>query len=101
MLSTGAWPKAREKADILIVNARELLTLADPESGPRTGKRMRELGIVRDGALAVREGRIVGVGTTREVQRLFRAGYVINAQGKKGLPGFVYPHTPPAEPVFP
>ena len=54
---------------------------------------MRELGIIRDGALAIREGRIVGVGTTREVSRLFRAGYVINAQGKTVLPGFVDPHT--------
>jgi len=92
-LSKAARPKARENADILIVNARELLTLADPEAGPRTGKRMRELGIIRDGAVAIREGRIVGVGTTREVQRLFRAGYVINAQGKTVLPGFVDPHT--------
>jgi imidazolonepropionase len=92
-LSKTGRPKARENADILIVNAKELLTLADPESGPRTGKRMRELGVVRDGALAIREGRIVGVGTTREVQRVFRAGYVINAQGKTVLPGFVDPHT--------
>jgi imidazolonepropionase len=92
-LSKTARPKARENADILIVNARELLTLAAPEAGPRTGKRMRELGIIRDGAVAIREGRIVGVGTTREVQRLFRAGYVINAQGKTVLPGFVDPHT--------
>ena len=92
-MSKASKPKARENADILIVNAKELLTLADPESGPRTGKRMRELGIVRDGALAIREGRIVGVGTTREVQRVFRAGYVINAQGKTVLPGFVDPHT--------
>lgn len=92
MSKTGR-PKARENADILIVNAKELLTLADPESGPRMGKRMRELGVVRDGALAIREGRIVGVGTTREVQRVFRAGYVINAQGKTVLPGFIDPHT--------
>jgi len=92
-LSKAVRPKARESADILIVNAKELLTLADAQAGPRTGKQMRELGIIRDGALAIREGRIVGVGTTREVSRLFRAGYVINAQGKTVLPGFVDPHT--------
>jgi imidazolonepropionase len=92
-LNKAARPKARENADILVVNAKELLTLADSQTGPRTGKRMRELGIIRDGALAIREGRIVGVGTTREVQRQFRAGYVINAQGKTVLPGFVDPHT--------
>ena len=92
-MSKAARPKARENVDILIVNAKELLTLAEPVAGPRTGKRMRDLGIVRDGALAIREGRIVGVGTTKELQRLFRAGYVFNAQGKTVLPGFVDPHT--------
>jgi len=92
-LSKAARPKARENADILIVNAKELLTLAGLERSPRTGKQMRELGIVRDGALAIHEGRIVGVGTTREMQRIFRAGYVVNAQGKTVLPGFVDPHT--------
>jgi imidazolonepropionase len=92
-LSKAARAKARESADILIVNAKELLTLADTKVGPRTGKQMRELGIVHDGALAIKEGRIVAVGTTREVSRLFRAGYVINAQGKTVLPGFVDPHT--------
>jgi imidazolonepropionase len=54
---------------------------------------MSALGIVHDGALAIREGRIVAVGTTREVSRVFKAGYVINAQGKTVLPGFVDPHT--------
>ncbi len=86
-------PKARDACDILIINAKELLTLAAPNVGPRTGKAMRELGIVHDGALAIREGRIVAVGTTREISRVFKAGYVINAQGKTVLPGFVDPHT--------
>lgn len=92
-MSKAARPKARENADIVVVNAKELLTLADAQTGARTGKRMRELEIIRDGALAIREGRIVGVGTTKEMQRQFRAGYVINAQGKTVLPGFVDPHT--------
>ncbi len=92
-MSKAARPKARDSCDILIINAKELLTLADANAGPRTGKRMRELGIIHDGALAIREGRIVAVGTTREVSRVFKAGYVINAQGKIVLPGFVDPHT--------
>jgi imidazolonepropionase len=84
---------ARERADILIVNAEELLTLANSHGNPRAGKEMRELGIVHDGAVAIREGRIVATGKTREVTRTFRAGYVISAQGKVVLPGFVDPHT--------
>jgi imidazolonepropionase len=54
---------------------------------------MQELGIVRDGALAIREGRIVAVGKTRDVTRAFRAENVVSAKGKVVLPGFVDPHT--------
>jgi len=75
------------------VNAEELLTLADGGLKPRTGRQMRELGIVRDGALAIREGRIVAVGKTRDVMKTFRAESIISAKGKVVLPGFVDPHT--------
>jgi imidazolonepropionase len=92
-LSKSSKAKPRDVADLIIVNAKELLTLADSTSGPRTGKQMRELGIVKDGAIAIREGRIVAVGSTREVSRVFKAGYVLNAQGKTVMPGFVDPHT--------
>lgn len=84
---------ARESVDLVIVNADELLTLASTSLKPRVGKEMRELAILRDGAVAVRDGRIVAVGRTKDVVRMFRAGYVINAQGKTVLPGFVDPHT--------
>ena len=85
--------KTRENADLLIVNAEEMLTLADGGQKPRTRKQMRELGIVRDGALAVREGRIIAVGKTRDITKAFRAENIISAKGKIVLPGFVDPHT--------
>lgn len=75
------------------MNAEELLTLADGGLKPRTGRQMHELGIVRDGAIAIREGRIVAVGKTRDVTRAFRAENVVSAKGKVVLPGFVDPHT--------
>jgi imidazolonepropionase len=86
-------PGRRESADILIVNAEELLTLAEDGQKPRTGKQMRELGIIRDGAVAIRDGKIAATGKTQEVTKAFRAEYVINANGKLVLPGFVDPHT--------
>lgn len=92
-LSKSSKIKARENADLLVMNAKEMITLTGSKAGPRTGKQMSELSIVKDGALAIREGRIVAVGTTREVSRVFKAGFVINAQGKTVLPGFVDPHT--------
>jgi imidazolonepropionase len=79
--------------DLLIVNAEELLTLNNGTLKPRTNRQMRELGIVRDGAIAIREGLIVAVGKTRDIAKAFRAEYVISAKGKVVLPGFVDPHT--------
>jgi len=85
--------KAREKADLLIVNADELITLAGGNQKPRIGRQMRELGIIPHGALAVKDGRIVAVGKTIEVTKAFKAENVISANGKIVMPGFVDPHT--------
>lgn len=85
--------RVKESVDLLVLNAEELLTLATGGPEPRTGKRMRDLGIIRDGALAVREGRIISTGKTLELARTFRSENVINARGKTVLPGFVDPHT--------
>jgi imidazolonepropionase len=84
---------SRESVDLLIVNAGELVTLAGENQKPRSGKQMRELGIVRDGCLAVKDGRIVAVGKTPEVTKLFRAENIVSANGKTVLPGFVDSHT--------
>lgn len=92
-MSKASKSKARDSADLLIVNAEELLTLAGSQGKPKTGKDMREIGIIHDGAIAIKEGRIVAVGKTKDVTKEFRAGYVISAQGKTVLPGFVDPHT--------
>ncbi len=89
--SRGA--RIRESADIIVVNAEELLTLAEGGNQPRTGKQMNELGIIRDGAVAFREGKIVAVGLTRDVTKAFRGDHVISAKGKIVVPGFVDPHT--------
>jgi len=84
---------AKERVDLLIANAEELLTLRGGPEKPRSGKEMRELAIVRDGAVAVRDGRILGIGTTKDILRQFKGGYIISAQGKTVLPGFIDPHT--------
>ncbi len=92
-MSRTARNRAREKADLLIVNANELVTLAGDSQKPRVGKQMRELGIIRDGCLAVRDGRVAAVGKTSEIAKLFRAEAIISANGKTVLPGFVDSHT--------
>jgi len=92
-LSKAVKARAREKADLLIVNAEELITLVDGSQKPRTGKQMQELGIIHNGGLAVKDGRIVAVGKTSDLTKVFKAENVTSANGKIVLPGFVDPHT--------
>ena len=92
-MSKAVKARAREKLDLLIVNANELVTLSGENQKPRTGRQMREIGIIRDGGLAIKDGRIVAVGKTTDVTRAFKAENVISANGKIVLPGFVDPHT--------
>jgi imidazolonepropionase len=85
-----------ESADFLVEHALELLTLAGPASGPRVGAACRDLGLIRDGAIAASEGEIVAVGTTDEVRDLVRptrGATVIDAAGRVAMPGFVDAHT--------
>ncbi|MEM2119333.1 MAG: imidazolonepropionase, partial [Candidatus Bathyarchaeia archaeon] len=49
--------------------------------------------IVRDGGLAIKDGRIIAVGKTAEITRSFKAAEVINTNRKTVMPGFVDPHT--------
>ena len=80
-----------ERADLLVVHASELLTLRG--RGLRRKAAMRDLGVVKDGAVAVRGDRIVATGTTRQLTRKFRAERVLDAGGRVVMPAFVDPHT--------
>ena len=92
-MSKAVKARTREKADLLIVDAEELITLVGGSQKPLVGKQMQELGIIHNGGLAVKDGRIVAVGKTSDVAKVFKAENVIRANGKIVLPGFVDPHT--------
>ncbi len=79
------------KADLLLVNAGQLLTLAGP--APRRGPGMADLGLVRNGAVAVREGQVLAAGPEAEVRARFEANREVDAGGRVVLPAFVDPHT--------
>jgi len=84
------------EADLLIVHAGQLLTLAGsgPEEGPRRGAALDHLGLIRDGAVAVTDGLIVQVGPTPDVlDDVPKAAEVVDAAGRVVLPGFVDAHT--------
>jgi len=84
-----------QNADLLIYNAKELLTLVE---GLTTGAKEsdKKIGIIEDGAVAVRNGRIIAVGKSDEIMRQVKIGkhtYQIDASNKVVMPGFVDPHT--------
>jgi len=78
---------------LLITGVSQLLTLRG--SGPRRGDSLFNLGLVKDGALLVRDGLIAAVGTRAEVEKLAeaRTAKKIDLGGRVALPGFVDPHT--------
>ncbi len=81
-------------ADVIVRDCRQLVTLRG-SSAPRTGSAMNDPGIITDGAMAIKDGRIVAVGTTAEIVAAYSATEVISAAGKLVLPGFVDCHTHP------
>ncbi len=96
------------KVDILIKNASQLITIKGASEKPKTGKQMKELEIIKDGQIAIKDGKIVSIGSSKTHVRFiepskeihsvsppsdFQAEKVIDATGKVVMPGLVDPHT--------
>jgi len=78
---------------LLITGISQLLTLRG--STARRGASLSKLGIVKDGAVLVRNGRIAAAGTRREVESSSesRNAEKLDVAGRVVLPGFVDSHT--------
>lgn len=79
--------KVKIKVDLLISNAAEVITCA--------GKGMSEIGVLENAWIAVKDGKIAGVGTEAEMKESFEleGSDVIDAKGKVVSPGFIDSHT--------
>jgi len=75
---------------MLIHSSSQLLTLAH---GPQRGKSLGTLGIIENGAVVVRDEKIVAVGTTAELKASYPQEPTLDASGCVLMPGFVDPHT--------
>jgi imidazolonepropionase len=78
---------------LLITGISELLTLRGRTA--RRGSSLSKLGIVKDGAVLVAEGRIAAVGTRKDVEARSEAKKAekVDVGGRAALPGFVDSHT--------
>ncbi len=84
----------KEQVDLIIEKANQLVTLrGGSEKKPLTKENMRQLGIIKKGAVAVKNGKIIDVGKTEQINSKYKSENVINAYGKLVAPGFVDAHT--------
>jgi imidazolonepropionase len=75
---------------LALIHASQLVTLAGP-ARPRVGRELEEVGIVSDGGMLIRDGKIDITGRSDQIET--RGAQVIDARGKVVLPGFVDAHT--------
>src|SRR5512140_1197396 len=75
---------------MLIHSSSQLLTLA---GGPQRGHALGTLGLIENGAVVVRDEKIVAVGTTAELRASYPSEPALDANGCVLMPGFVDPHT--------
>ena len=76
--------------DLVLINAGELVTCDGDGDGDQ-----EKLGVIEDGAMAVDQGRISWIGTSKDLGRkvVGKPKKVIDAEGCLVTPGFVDPHT--------
>ncbi|MBI2758824.1 MAG: imidazolonepropionase [Chloroflexi bacterium] len=75
---------------MLIHSSTQLLTLA---GGPQRGHTLGTLGIIENGAVVMRDEKIVAVGPTDELRASYKDEPTLDASGCVVMPGFVDPHT--------
>ncbi len=81
------------KTELLIHSAAQLCVAPPQNGGPQRGHGLGDLGLIKDGAVACSDGRIVAVGLTDDIRAECQAAVELDASGKVVCPGFVDPHT--------
>ena len=75
---------------MLIHSAAQLLTL---KGGPQRGRDLGTLGVIQNGAVLIRDEKILAAGSTDEVRAAYKDEPTLDASGCVVMPGFVDPHT--------
>ncbi len=80
-------------ADLLIYHASQVCVVPAQEGGPQRGEALGRLGLIEQGAVAIRDGRILAVGEEERLRAEYQPQQELDAQGGAVVPGFVDPHT--------
>ncbi|MHA1484423.1 MAG: imidazolonepropionase [Candidatus Thorarchaeota archaeon] len=84
------------KPDMLLTNIGQLATLAGNSDHPKTGEELGNLAIIENGAIAIKDGTILAVGTTKDVISQIDEDPILPAiefPGMFAMPGLVDSHT--------
>ena len=79
-------------SSLAVVHVSQLVTLAGPNR-PRVGSELSELGLIPDGGMLIRDGKIETVGLSHEIEKNIGDAEVVDARGRVVMPGFVDAHT--------
>ena len=79
-------------SSLAVLHASQLVTLSGPKR-PRVGTELSELGIIRDGGMLIRDGKIESVGPSDEIEKNVGDAEIVDAGGRVVMPGFVDAHT--------
>ena len=77
---------------LAVLHASQLVTLAGPKR-PRVGTELSSLGIIRNGGMLIRNGKIERVGPSDEIEKDVGDAEVLDVGGRLVMPGFVDAHT--------
>lgn len=79
---------------LLVDNCGQLLTLRG-NNAPRRGREMRDVSLIRNGAVLIQNGVIFAVGPAYRIRKntLARRATTLDAKGRVVMPGFVDSHT--------
>src|SRR5260370_16387371 len=77
---------------LAVLHASQVVTLSGPKR-PRVGTELSTLGIIHNGGMLIRNGKIERVGTSDEIEKNVGDAEVIDAGGRVVIPGFVDAHT--------
>jgi imidazolonepropionase len=84
------------KSDLILYSSNVLTCIGGGK--PKTGKDLGEVGLLKDAAIAVKDGTIIGAGPRRDITSMFplaQGGLEIDAGNDPVLPGLVDSHTHP------
>jgi imidazolonepropionase len=79
-------------SSLAVLHASQLITMIGPKR-PRVRTELPELGIIRDGGMLIRDGKIERVGPSEEIEKIVGDAEIVDAGGRVVMPGFVDAHT--------